>query len=124
MQKSENIVRYTAEELRQKRERGETQTDWARVDAMTEEELEAAIASDPDEAGWEYDWDNIIIGFPKPKRQLTVSLDGDIIEWFKASGKGYQTRMNAVLRSYVEAEKRQELEGQKAARAARALTGE
>ncbi len=124
MQKSENIVRYTAEELRQKRERGETQTDWARVDAMTEEELEAAIASDPDEAGWEYDWDNIIIGFPKPKRQLTVSLDGDIIEWFKATGKGYQTRMNAVLRSYVEAQKRQELERQKAARASEPLTGE
>ncbi len=91
---------------------------------MTEEELEAAIASDPDEAGWEYDWDNIIIGFPKSKRQLTVSLDGDIIEWFKATGKGYQTRMNAVLRSYVEAQKRQELERQKAARASEPVTGE
>ncbi len=124
MQKSENIVRYTAEELRQKRERGETQTDWARVDAMTEEELEAAIASDPDEAGWEYDWDNIIIGFPKPKRQLTVSLDGDIIEWFKATGKGYQTRINAVLRSYVEAQKRQELERRKRERAEAAASGE
>ncbi|MBA2468881.1 MAG: BrnA antitoxin family protein [Chloroflexia bacterium] len=124
MQKSESIVRYTAEELRRKRERGESQSDWARAAAMTEEELEAAIASDPDEAGWEYDWDNVIIGFPKPKRQVTVRLDGDIIEWFKETGKGYQTRMNAVLRSYVEAQKRQELERRKRERAEAAASGE
>ncbi|MDQ3654525.1 MAG: BrnA antitoxin family protein [Chloroflexota bacterium] len=124
MQKSENIVRYTAEELRRKRERGESQTDWARVDAMTEEDLEAAIASDPDEAGWVYDWDNVIIGIPGPKRQVTVRLDGDIIEWFKDTGKGYQTRMNAVLRSYVEAEKRKDLARRKRERASGPLTGE
>ena len=124
MQKSESIVRYTAEELRRKRERGESQSDWARAAAMTEEELEAAIASDPDEAGWEYDWDNVIIGFPKPKRQVTVRLDGDIIEWFKETGKGYQTRMNAVLRSYVETQKRQELERRKRERAEAAASGE
>ncbi len=124
MQKSESIVRYTAEELRRKRERGESQSDWARAAAMTEEELEAAIASDPDEAGWEYDWDNVIIGFPKPKRQVTVRLDGDIIEWFKETGTGYQTRMNAVLRSYVEAQKRQELELRKRERAETAASGE
>lgn len=46
--KKENIVRYTAEELAEMRARGESRTDWAKVDAMTEEELEAAIASDPD----------------------------------------------------------------------------
>lgn len=124
MLKNENIVRYTAEELRQKREREGTLTDWERVRALTYEEIEAAIASDPDEAGWVYDWDNVIIGFPGPKRQLTVRLDGDIIDWFKATGKGYQTRMNAVLRSYVEVEKRQDLERQKAARAGEPLTGE
>ncbi len=91
MQKSGHIVSYTGEELQQKRARGESQTDWARFDAMTEEELEAAIASDPDEAGLHPDlenWDNVMVGFPKPKRQLTVRLDGDIIEWFEAGGNG------------------------------------
>ncbi len=44
-------------------------------------------------------------GFPEPKRQLTVRIDGDVIDWFKAPGKGYQTRMNAVLRAYVEAQR-------------------
>ena len=48
MKKRGNIVSYTADELREMVERGEDLTDWARVDAMTEAELEAAIASDPD----------------------------------------------------------------------------
>lgn len=109
MQKSGTIVSHTADEIDEMLARGEDQSDYAALDAMTEEELEAAIASDPDEAGLKHNldnWDNVIIGFPKPKRQLTVRLDGDIIEWFQASGKGYQTRMNAVLRSYVESQKR------------------
>ncbi len=107
MQKSGTIVSYTAEEIDEMLARGEDQSDYAFVDAMTEEELEAAIASDPNEAGLQHNldnWDHVIIGFPKPKRQVTVRLDGDIIEWFKATGKGYQTRMNAVLRTYVEHE--------------------
>ena len=124
MLKSENIVRYTAEQIDEKLARGEDQTDWERVRALTYDEIEAAIASDPDEAGWEYDWDNVIIGFPKPKRQVTVRLDGDIIEWFKETGKGYQTRMNAVLRIYVEAQKRQDLERRKRERADTAASGE
>lgn len=127
MQKSGTIVSYTADEIDEMVARGESQSDWAAADAMTEEELEAAIASDPDEAGLKHNldnWDNVIIGFPKPKRQLTVRLDGDIIEWFKATGKGYQTRMNAVLRSYVESQKRQDLERRKRERAERAASGQ
>jgi uncharacterized protein (DUF4415 family) len=127
MPKSGTIVSYTSEEIDEMLARGESQTDWTAADAMTEGELEAAIASDPDEAGLQHNldnWDNLIIGFPKPKRQLTVRLDGDIIEWFKATGKGYQTRINALLRSYVEAEKRQELERRKRDRAETAASGE
>ena len=40
-----------------------------------------------------------------PKKQITVRLDADMVEWFKKQGRGYQTRMNAVLRSYYEAYK-------------------
>lgn len=106
MQKKENIVRYTAEEIDEMIARGKSQSDHARVDAMTEEELESAIASDPDEAGFEVDWSTFQVGIPGPKQQLTIRLDDDIVEWFKASGKGYQTRMNAVLRHYVDTQKR------------------
>src|SRR4051812_27924059 len=100
MRRNGTIVRYTAEELAEMRSRGEGQTDWARVDAMTEEELEASI--DHEEEGT-FDWSTISTTLPLPKQQLTVRLDPDIVQWFKDHGPGYQTRMNAVLRSYVDA---------------------
>lgn len=105
MQNDEHIVRYTAEELDDLLRRGEDGTDFARVRAMTEEELEAAI--DWDDEG-EVDWSTVQVGIPGPKRQLTVRFDQDVVEWFKAQGAGYQTRMNAVLRSFMEARKAQE----------------
>lgn len=42
------------------------------------------------------------------KQQITVRLDADLVEWFKAQGRGYQTRMNAVLRAYYQAAKAKE----------------
>jgi uncharacterized protein (DUF4415 family) len=53
----------------------------------------------------EFDWTRAKVGFPLPKRQLTMRLDGDVIDWFKGKGPGYQTRMNAVLRRFIEAQK-------------------
>ncbi|MFN5154551.1 MAG: BrnA antitoxin family protein [Gemmatimonadota bacterium] len=38
---------------------------------------------------------------PKPKRAISLRVDEDVLEWFRTSGPRYQTRMNAVLRSYV-----------------------
>ena len=42
---------------------------------------------------------------PVGKEQLTVRIDSDVLAWFRAQGKGYQSRMNAVLRAYVMAKK-------------------
>jgi uncharacterized protein (DUF4415 family) len=95
-----DTVTHTAEEVATMVERGDDLTDWARVDAMTEEELEASI--DREEEG-EIDWSTIQAGIPGPKRQITVHLDRDLIDWFKGQGRGYQTRVNAALRGYVEA---------------------
>ncbi len=103
MEKNERIVRYSAAELDEMLRRGEDLTDWAKVDAMTEEELEASI--DFAEEGT-FDWSSVDIDVPGPKQQLTIRLDQDVIEWFKAQGTGYQTRINAVLRGYVEAQQR------------------
>jgi uncharacterized protein (DUF4415 family) len=100
MQNGGRIVRYTEQELDDMIARGENQTDWTRVDAMTEKELEASI--DWEEEG-DADWDTLQAGLPGPKEQLDVLLDVDVIEFFKAQGAGYETRMNAVLRSYMEA---------------------
>lgn len=101
MANNEHTVRYTAEEIDDMLRRGESQTDFAALDTMTEEELEASI--DPEEEG-EFDWSTIQVGFPGPKERLTVRFDVNIVEWFKRQGPGYQTRMNEVLKSYVEAQ--------------------
>jgi uncharacterized protein (DUF4415 family) len=40
---------------------------------------------------------------PVPKKQLTIRVDSDVLEWFKEQGRGYQTQINALLRAYMEA---------------------
>ena len=43
---------------------------------------------------------------PTPtKAQLTLRLDSDVLDWFRRQGRGYQTRINALLRAYMEAHK-------------------
>ncbi len=99
-----SIKRYTLEEIRAKRDRGEDRTDWNRLDRMTEAELEASIATDPDWKDIPEDWyKDAIPVTPAPKQLLSLRLDADIIAWFRAQGPGYQTRMNAVLRTYMAA---------------------
>lgn len=109
MQKEEIIIRRSAKELREKRARGETLTDWDRLDAMSDEDIERLAIEDELENG-PFDWSGPVYrglppGIGAPKKQLTVRLDTDVIDWFKSQGKGYQTRMNAVLRQYMEREK-------------------
>ena len=80
------------------------QTDWAALDAMTDDELEAAIASDPDDPGNDpVFWEQAVPVYPVPKTRITMALDRDIVDFFKRQGAGYQTRIQAVLRAYVEA---------------------
>lgn len=51
-------------------------------------------------------WNNARVVWPRgAKKQITMRLDADLVAWFKSQGKGYQTRMNAVLRSYYEAQR-------------------
>ena len=88
--------------------RSESKTDWQAVRNMTEEELEAAIASDPDWKDVPADWyKDAIPVMPGPKKLLSLRLDPDVVEWFRGQGAGYQTRMNAVLRAYVKARQRE-----------------
>ena len=97
--KSATITTTTLEEAKARRARGESRTNWKRVDALTEEELEASI--DYEEEGYPI-WETArIIYDPASKKQITLRLDPDVIDFFKAGGPGYQTRMNAVLRSYM-----------------------
>ena len=102
MAKKEHIVRYTDKEIQAMQVRGEDKSDWAKASAMTQTEIEAAIADDPDEAGLVVDWSKASIELPQPKVVLNMRVDYDVLEFFRSQGKGYQTKINAVLRSYVE----------------------
>jgi uncharacterized protein (DUF4415 family) len=101
MQRKEHIVRHTAKELAAMSKRGKTRSDWAKAAAVTDEQLEASIVADPDEAGMVMDWDSATVELPQPKAVLNMRVDRDVLEFFRKQGRGYQTRINAVLRSYV-----------------------
>ena len=101
-----DIKRYTAEELRAMRARGESQSDWAAVRAMTEVELEESIRTDPDWADIPANWmDNAVLVMPGRKKLLSLRLNADVVEWFRQQGPGYQTRINAVLEAYMKAKR-------------------
>ncbi len=74
-----------------------------RLRRMTEAELESKIAADPDWSDIPPDWTlKAEAVMQKPKRLLSLRLDADVLDWFKSQGAGYQTRMNAVLRAFME----------------------
>jgi len=99
------MKRFSAAELRE-RKRSLSRTDTARLRRMTEAELEKSIREDPDWSHVPKDWHlKAQAVMPVPKRLISVRLDEDVIDWFKSEGAGYQTRMNAVLRSFMHEEK-------------------
>jgi uncharacterized protein (DUF4415 family) len=107
MTKGKGIRKFSAAELKKLRERGKSRTDLARVRAKTEEELERDIASDPDWKDGPRDWyKHAEALMPTAKKLLSLRLDADIVAWFKERGPGYQTRMNAVLRAFIQQKKR------------------
>jgi uncharacterized protein (DUF4415 family) len=95
--KSEHIVSYTDAELREMRRRGESKTDWK---AAAKKPLPSG--EDADDAMEEIDWATTELPLPRRKEQTTLRLDADVLDWFRAQGKGYQTRINAILRKYFE----------------------
>ena len=97
--KEPRIVSYTREEL----ERLPSRTDWARLRAMTEEEIEAAARADPEWEGLlDIDWSDAVLVMPRRKEAISIRLDDDVLSYFKSLGSGYQTRINAVLRHFME----------------------
>jgi uncharacterized protein (DUF4415 family) len=75
--------------------------DWSRFDAMTEDDIRKAVAEDPDAAPVDMDWSDAVILELMPKTPISLRVDTDVYDFFKSTGKGFQTRMNAVLRAYV-----------------------
>ncbi len=90
MKGGSTIVRHFLSQVRDLRERGEDKTS---LDAPKAESFGAEF------------WSAARVVMPSGKTSVHLRLASDVVEWFKANGKGHLTRMNAVLRAYVEAQK-------------------
>jgi len=83
-------------------DRRKGKTDWARVDALTDEDIAKAVADDPDAAPIDIDWSDAALVIPVRKKAISIRVDEDVLDYFKSEGDGYQRRINAVLRSYMQ----------------------
>jgi uncharacterized protein (DUF4415 family) len=86
---------------------GADRTDYARLERMTDTDIAAQIAGDPDTAP---EWTDEMFAraevvMPEKKVPISFRVDPDVLEFHKAKGPGYQSRMNAVLRSHMEGER-------------------
>ena len=83
--------------------RRKTGTDWEALSRLSDADIRAGIDSDPDaRATDENFWKDARLVLPKPKRLVTLRLDSDLLEWLRRES-GYQTRINAILRAYMDA---------------------
>jgi uncharacterized protein (DUF4415 family) len=94
------ITRRSAADLKQGK------SDYRRLRRMTDPEIAKAAKRDKDAARLDIDWSGAEVVIPEAKRAISIRLDGDIVEFFKRTGPGYQTKINAVLRAYVQHERR------------------
>ena len=94
---STHIVGFTADELKAKQARGETRSDWQKAGQQP-----LPDGSDPDDAMEPIDWATAELPVRCPKTHASLRLDADMLDWFKARGRGYQTTINAVLRHYYQ----------------------
>jgi uncharacterized protein (DUF4415 family) len=86
---------------------GKSQTDWARLKVMGDDDIDL---SDSPEIAPELFAKAIVRRGLNPvirKSQLTLRVDGDVVTWFRKQGRGYQTRINALLRAYMDAHRKQ-----------------
>jgi uncharacterized protein (DUF4415 family) len=90
MSRKSTIAKYTLSQVESLRERGEDPT---RADAPEAESLGAEF------------WKSARVVMPSGKTSVHLRLDSDVVDWFKARGKCHLTRMNAVLRAYVDTQK-------------------
>ena len=92
--KRESIVRHSAAEPDALSRSG---SDWSLAASQP-----VPDGSDPDDAIEPVDWATTVLPLPMRKEHMNLRIDADVLAYFRGQGRGYQTRINAVLRSYVE----------------------
>jgi len=96
-------MQTTDRDVKDRRSRGESGSDWQKAASKT-----VPDGHDPDDAIEPFSIDWVTTELPQPLRKahITLRLDADVHEWFRAQGRGYQTKINAILRSYFEQHRR------------------
>ena len=85
--------------MKEKNIKRKSKTDWKRLERMTDEEIDVSDIPPLDEAFFK----NATLRMPTSKKAVSLRLDSDLLDWFREQGKGYQTKINAVLRVYMQA---------------------
>ena len=75
-------------------------TDFKRLRQMSDADIDYSDIPKLDKSFWK----SAKLTMPRPKDRLTIRVDHDVVEWLKKKGSGYQTRINAILRSYMKAQ--------------------
>ena len=108
----ERIVRYTGDELEELTRRGESQTDWTRIDAMTPEEIEANVDYEDEglfDTSRVYAGPGVLEGMDDLANwHEAIYLEAEIVDWFREQHPDdFRNRLNAILRNAMESEKRE-----------------
>lgn len=74
-----------------------SKTDWKRLESMKDEDIDLSDIPELEDSFFRH----AELKVPT-KQSVTIRLDTDVLEWFKQQGKGYQTRINLLLRKYME----------------------
>lgn len=82
--------------------RSSSRTDWVKLHRKDDKDIDYSDIPKTDAQFWK----QAEIVMPHHKIHLSVRFDEDVVEYFKERGRGYQSRMNAILRSYVDFHKR------------------
>jgi len=81
-----------------------TTTDWRRLRFLSDRQIRRSLDADPEARATDAEfWKKARVVLPRPKQAITIRLDADLLQWFRRQ-RGYQTRINAVLRSYMHAQ--------------------
>jgi uncharacterized protein (DUF4415 family) len=78
------------------------QTDWNRL----RQDEAAGVEPAEDVEDEAFDWLRAVTLQRPGKQAITIRLDEDVLAYFRGSGKGYQTRINRILRAYMDAQSR------------------
>ena len=81
----------------------ESLTEWERLDALQDEDIDLSDAAEITPEMFAKAVVRRGLKPPPNKQQITIRLDADVLKWYRAQGEGYQTRINALLRAYMDA---------------------